>query len=241
MTTWLPGASVYDLHPGIGNGPFDNLLGVCLHVNVDEHGTPHTFWGNGNPGQVCPNFQVFKDGSIDQMLPFDWQPWCQVSGNFNYAAIETAGLPSEPLTAQQVTSIAKIMRVYHDMGVPYNATDTPGTKGLIVHSAGGAAWGGHSCPGTIRASQRARILQVARGGVPPVPVNDDEGGSMFVFSVDETTVPKGTPWPGIGTFNGKSARHLVDAESAVNIRNGLGQKAYVPVSYAQWKAWGGWV
>jgi hypothetical protein len=171
-TEWLPGATVHDLHPGIGNGPFGAFYGVVLHVNVDEHGTPDSFWGNGNRGQVCPNFQVYKDGSIHQMLPLDWQPWCQVDGNFHYAAIETAGLPNEPLTDAQLTACARIVRAYHEqMGMPLRVANTPGEHGLGIHSMGGLAWGGHSCPGTIRAGQRKTIL--ARAATSTAPKGDD--------------------------------------------------------------------
>lgn len=163
--TWLPGAAVHDLHPAIGNGPFGThgpFLGVILHVNVDETGTPDSFWGPGNPGDVCPNFQVYKDGSIHQMLPLDWQPWCQIDGNFQYAAIETAGLPNEPLTDAQLHACAKIVRAYHEqMGMELRIADTPGAKGLGTHEMGGAAWGGHPCPGAIRSGQRRLILALA--------------------------------------------------------------------------------
>lgn len=173
MTTWLAGAHVVDLHPAIGNGPFADCYGVILHVNVDEAGTPDSFWGNGNPGQVCPNFQVFKDGRVSQMLPLNWQPWCQIDGNYHYAAIETAGLPSEPLTAAQISAIATIMRTYHEqLGVPLQIANAPGERGLGLHSMGGQAWGGHACPGDIRAGQRAAILAAA-AGTPSAPTAPD--------------------------------------------------------------------
>jgi hypothetical protein len=169
---YLTGANVVDLSGSPyrrGNGPFSRFLGVCLHVNVDENGTPVSFWER-NPGEVTPNFQVFKNGRVDQLLPFNWQPWCQVDGNFNYAAIETAGLPNEPLTPEQIDAIAGILSVYHrDMGLTLAVANTPGAKGLIVHSAGGAAWGGHSCPGVLRAAQRAHILDVTRSKLSPMP------------------------------------------------------------------------
>ena len=173
MGKWLPGARVHDLSgQGIGNGPFGTFgfLGVVLHVNVDEQGTPASFWGPGNPGQVCPNFQVFKDGSVDQMLPINWQPWCQVDGNNQYAAIETAGLPSEPLTDAQIAACARILAAYvHELGLRLAVVDVPGQRGLITHSAGGASWGGHSCPGSIRAAQRGAIVAAAHELIAPAP------------------------------------------------------------------------
>lgn len=183
MTTqWLPGATVHDLHPGIGNGPFGidgrTFLGVILHVNVSENGTPASFWGNGNPGQVCPNFQVFKDGSIDQMLPLNWSPWCQIDGNFNYAAIETAGMPNEPLTAAQLEACARIVRAYRDvLGMELRVADQPGQRGLGTHEMGGAAWGGHVCPGAIRTAQRREIIALAEGD--PMPTVDEIWSHKF--------------------------------------------------------------
>jgi hypothetical protein len=135
-------------------------------VNVAPTGTPDSFWIT-NDEQVTPNFQVYKSqaaGGVHQMLPFDWQPWCQINGNFNYAAIETAGMPDEPLTDYQMHAIASILKVYHsEMGMPYRITDSPGEAGFITHKAGGLAWGGHDCPGSIRAAQRSEILRIAAG------------------------------------------------------------------------------
>jgi hypothetical protein len=173
MTTWLPGAHVVDLSGSRGNGPFSDFLGVCLHVNVDENGTSDSYF-ESNPGEVTPNFQVYKSaaaGGIHQFLPFNWQPWCQIDGNFNYAAIETAGMPGEALTDYQMHAIASILAVYHaEHGMALHVTDNPGSSGFITHQAGGEAWGGHSCPGPIRAAQRQAIIDLI--GTPPTPGDD---------------------------------------------------------------------
>ena len=170
-TTWLPGAHVYDLRKTRGNGPFRNFQGLCLHVNVDEHGTSDSFYAAGasvNPNSVTPNFQVYKSeaaGGVHQYLPFNWQPWCQADGNTNYAAVETAGLPTEPLTEYQIEQIARIVAVYHaEMGMPLTLANKPGIRGFITHAAGGESWGGHPCPGSIRTAQRHDILVAANLG-----------------------------------------------------------------------------
>lgn len=192
MTTWLPGARVVDLTGSRGNGPFKAFLGVILHVNVDETGTPDSFWGAGpdvNPSSVCPNFQVFKDGSVTQPLPFNWQPWCQADGNTNYAAIETAGLPGEPLTGAQRVAIARILAIYHtEMGLPLQLANAPGQRGLGTHQMGGAAWGGHSCPGDIRANQRQSLLTLAAANVATgsgteldMPLNDADVAKIWAY------------------------------------------------------------
>lgn len=165
--TWFPGAKVVNLSGSRGNGPFADLRGVILHVNVDEHGTTDDFWRN-NAGQVTPTVEVYKDGSVHEMLPLNWQPWCQIDGNFNYAAIETAGLPSEPLTTQQCETISRILRMYHDEhNVPLALANQPGQRGLGTHKMGGASWGGHDCPGDIRTAQRAHLLALAKGEPSP--------------------------------------------------------------------------
>jgi hypothetical protein len=166
-TKWLPTANVLDLSGYRGYGPFNRsnrkFLGVILHVNVDKNGTSDAFYVS-NPGQVTPNFQVYKDGSIHQYLPVNWQPWCQVAGNFNYAAIETAGLPSEKLTDPQIAAIVGILRVYRDeLGLKLQISDSPGMPGFGTHEMGGRPWGGHSCPGPLRAKQRQTILDLVAG------------------------------------------------------------------------------
>jgi hypothetical protein len=175
-TTWLPGAKVVNLSSRRGNGPFTatrNFLGVILHVNESENGTSDSFFAEGPPGNpkyVTPNFQVYKDGSIHQYLPFNWQPWCQIAGNYHYAAIETAGLHSEALTEAQCRSIGHILAYYaREMHMALALANAPGQKGLGTHAMGGAAWGGHPCPGTIRAGQRQHLLNWAHAWLGDKP------------------------------------------------------------------------
>jgi hypothetical protein len=170
MDTWLHDAQIVDLHHRRGNGPFNTFLGVVLHVNDDDNGTTDSWYASGPPTNknlVTPNFQVYKDGSIHQYLPFDWQPWAQIDGNTHYAAIETAGLPGQSLTDAQLHSCARILAAYQaGMGMHLQVADSPGERGLGTHQMGGAAWGGHPCPGQIRAGQREQILSLAGGGPP---------------------------------------------------------------------------
>jgi N-acetylmuramoyl-L-alanine amidase len=200
MQTWLHDAQVVDLRNIRGNGPFHTFLGVILHVNADEDGTSDSFFAAGpsvNPDSVTPNFQVYKDGSIHQYLPFDWEPWAQVDGNFNYAAIETAGQPDEALTKAQLRSCALIVSTYHaGMGLHLQVADTPGDKGLGTHKMGGAAWGGHSCPGEIRTGQRKKILSLARG-------NDGSASTPATMLATPHGPHLRRPWPDYMHANGQ--------------------------------------
>jgi hypothetical protein len=175
---WCDFATRRDLSGSRGNGPFGRFLGVILHVNQSEHGTSADWFASDPPANkdsVTPTFQVFKDGSVVQFLPLNWQPWCQIDGNFNYGAIETAGLDSEPLTDAQVSTIGRLIGEYRDvLGMSLAIADQPGQRGLGTHQMGGAAWGGHPCPGSLRAGQRSAILAAVPSKVTDWSDNVDE-------------------------------------------------------------------
>jgi len=64
--------------------------------------------------------------------------------------------------------------------MPDLITDTPGGRGIGTHVMGGAAYGGHTCPGPgPRAGQRAAIIaraQALRTPVTPVPLGSPVRG-----------------------------------------------------------------
>lgn len=166
---WLPGATVRDIGAANGrytNGPMHSYLGAVLHVNAADSGDLYDWivtGAGGNP--MSCHFQVLKDGTIYQYIPTEFSSWCQADGNNDYLSIETSGLPTEPLTAEQVAAVAKIMAYVHEThGIPLVVTDTVGNRGLIAHGDGGEAWGGHAaCPGDLRKAQRQEILTLAGG------------------------------------------------------------------------------
>lgn len=182
---WLPGARVaHDMSGSRGNGLFGTgnaeFYGVVLHVNqsngdLSNFITVGNSYGPGGQNAVCPNFEVYKDGSFDQYLPLMWRPWCQAAGNDHYAAIETEGFNTESMTDAQVTTIGMILAAYATQGMALQVTDTVGGRGFGTHVMGGPAWGGHTCPGPgPRAGQRQAALNIASGLTPsgggtPIP------------------------------------------------------------------------
>jgi hypothetical protein len=126
--------------------------GCVLHVNVSSSGTDYHFFGYdppSNPNYVCPNWQIYKTatsgpGSVGtvQMLPFNWQSWCQADGNSWGPSIETAGMPGEAMTPYQLAQIAKIYKIGHDeWGWPYRICDSTGSTGFGTHVMGGTGVG----------------------------------------------------------------------------------------------------
>lgn len=77
----------------------------------------------------------------------------------------------------------------------------------------------------------------------PVPASIyGESDQMIVVTIDRATVPKGKPWPGDYIFNG-SLHGLAPAvgktSNVASVLKAVGQKAMVPITYAQYLAWGG--
>ena len=140
-------------------------LGLCLHVQ-QGNGSPWRFFaGLKAPARAFSHFWVSKAGSIEQYQTTDRSAWAQGTGNGTYWSVETEGFVEEKLSTAQVKAVAQLLGA---LGVARAVVDTPGARGLIVHRAGGKEWGGHSCPGPIRASQRIAII-AQLGRAPKAP------------------------------------------------------------------------
>lgn len=133
-------------------------LGWVEHV-VIGNGDVHDLFEHAPPGNRRFSHLWFaKDGRVRQYQDLAHDSWAQVGGNDSYWSCETEGFPSEPLTDAQLDALAR----WHVWSGTADAIATiPGQRGIGTHEMGGAAWGGHACPGPIRAGQRAEILRRA--------------------------------------------------------------------------------
>ena len=175
---WLQGPIniTHLMTPNHGTG-FGTGRGVVMHTEDGfEAGTVATFMNPAN--QVSAFFSVGVDGAVHQYVPVGkgLTAWSQMAGNESFRGIETEDKtqPSTPLTAAQITAFAQIFEACSAFdGFPLQITDNVNGQGLILHSDGGANWGGHfSCPGNVRAAQRPQVVALAmsiRGGpvTPP--------------------------------------------------------------------------
>lgn len=128
---------------------------------------PHVQVGNGslygmfnNPStQVSSHLWLSKGGAYEQYVPFDLRAWAQAAGNPYWISVECEGFDTEDYTPVQVQRLAELyawgMAAF---GWKAEITDSVNGYGLGTHRMGGAAWGGHSCPGNIRANRRGDIL-----------------------------------------------------------------------------------
>jgi hypothetical protein len=157
----------------------DPANGYVIHTEVGyEHTVIQEF--NNPADQASAFFSIGVDGHIHQYGPVGhgWKAWTQAGGNPKWRGSEheDLGHPSNPLTAAQIESSASVLEAVsaHDK-FPLQPTDDPNNgKGVIFHSDGGAAWGGHDCPGTVRRGQRGDIIHRAKAlrGAAPAPTPD---------------------------------------------------------------------
>jgi hypothetical protein len=140
--------------------------GFVVHTEVGyEHSVVSEF--NDTAAQASAFFSVGMDGHVHQYGPIGrgWKAWTQAAGNPHWrgAEHEDKGNPNNPMTQAQLESSAALIEVtsHHD-GFPLQATDDAiHGRGVIFHSDGGTAWGGHDCPGAVRRTQRPALLVIA--------------------------------------------------------------------------------
>lgn len=155
------------------------IMGVVMHTMVGN--LPGTISVFNKPGfNASAHFGIDQNGHIHQFGPVNgWMAWAEMDGNPHWYSIEHAdnGNPDNPLTDAQLTASAQVVEVLSRHGnFPLREANTPAEEGYGVHSMGGAAWGGHTCPDSpprhVRSQQRAEILrraQAIRDPAPPPP------------------------------------------------------------------------
>lgn len=141
-------------------GALTSSRGLVLHVQQGDH-SPYG-WFDRPDVDASSHWWVAKDGQVVEMVPAKVVAWAQAAGNSSWHSVETEGFPGEALTPAQLTALGHLYawgRV--EWGWALQQADSPSGFGLGTHSMGGTAWGGHACPGPIRAGQRADILRLA--------------------------------------------------------------------------------
>lgn len=181
----LPGAKwlgpVPNRNPG---GMVRPAWGLILHVIVGSIGAANTVFHDPNR-QASAHFGVGKDGRLYQWVDTVDKAWAEGAGNPYYFSVETEGQPTEPLTDAQCLTLAQLYNALVTTDrFPYQLANAPGEHGFGIHSMGGAAWGGHACPGTIRAAQRQHILDLAQRSKPG---SDEEDEEMYLIKFDAAT------------------------------------------------------
>jgi hypothetical protein len=188
--------SPFPVANGTPGGGSPQMMGVIMHTMVTDLPEADA-WFNNPVSSVSAFFGIAQDGHVKQWGPvgLNWEAWAQRAGNAAWYSIEHAdhGNTETPLTGAQVIASAQLVECLSAFaGFPLQVTDSPDVKGYGTHVMGGAAWGGHTCPGPgPRAGQRQAIIDLARhiraGTEPPPP--DVDG--VVVFRRGDVLVSRG--------------------------------------------------
>jgi len=172
LPAWMPGAIRKPVPYRAEAGRWVTTpLGWILHVVVGNGSPFETFRRAVSPARRFAHWWVAKDGTIEQYAETFYKSWAQGAGNPQYFSVETEGLPTEPLTPEQIAALARI----HDfLDAADVLAEAPGQVGIGTHYMGRGPWGAHSCPdpergeGTgPRSHQRADVIRAS--GVKPLP------------------------------------------------------------------------
>ena len=199
-----PAAITYNTPFPCVNGSWGSgaMTGVIMHTMVgSQAGT--ISWFNNPAAQASAHFAVAYDGAIHQFGPIGqgWIAWHAGAANATWYGIEheDGGDPSRPLTDAQLTASAQLTEMLTGFaGIPLQVTNSPSTGGLGTHSMGGSSWGGHACPGDVRAAQRGEVIrraQAIRGGgsAPQPPAKPRQEEAVMQIGPGETA---GMSWNG---------------------------------------------
>lgn len=143
------------------------IQGVIMHTMVGN--LPGTITVFNDPSyQASTHFGIDQQGHIHQFGPIGkgWIAWAEVAGNATWYSIEHADNANteNPLTEAQIVASAQLVEALSAFaGFPLQVTNSTDGRGYGTHVMGGAAWGGHTCPGPgPRAGQRHAIIELAR-------------------------------------------------------------------------------
>lgn len=169
-------------------GPMAGVDGLVVHV---AQGNGSLFgWFDDPANQVSSHFWVSKTGVIEQYVDTDLEAWAQEAGNANYLSVETEGFVAEPFTGPQMSSLALVAKwASLTFGFPPQLVDHGG-RGITTHAhwpsgVADPSWGGHPCPGPVRAGQLPQLVAlITPPPVPKKPATTKENPLYVVHTTD---------------------------------------------------------
>jgi peptidoglycan hydrolase-like protein with peptidoglycan-binding domain len=166
---------------------------VFLHTNG---GGPHlTSWFDllfqTTHQHLGSTFQIFTDGSIDQLCDTESIIYAQYGASRWAVSIETEddGHPHNPWTPAQLASIERLLRWLHtEHAIPLRAIAHSTDSGIGYHQQFAIYnQSGHDCPGHVRVNQLLHTIIPRLGG--PAPVDDTTGHGHVPKPLNELPLP----------------------------------------------------
>lgn len=182
---------IANIKPG---GMVHPVRGLVLHVEEGtETGTDG--WFHNPAAQASAHFGIGKDGTLHQWVDTDDRAWAEAAGNPYWWSVETEGVHTEPMTAPQVATLARLYAWLATLPdrIPVQLAETIDGHGLGWHGMGGQQWGGHlDCPGDLRRAQRATALALIATPQPaptpaPQPPSEEVDEDMLLIDYNGAT------------------------------------------------------
>jgi hypothetical protein len=207
-TTWRP------ISANIGGAMARPIHQLLLHQQV---GNGSLFGYFNNPAnEVSAHFWVAKAGLGEQYVDTARSAWHARDANGRCLGVELEGHPGEPITAEQIATMGRIMaELAQTDGLALVEANTQAERGVGYHRL----WVATACPSDLRLSARPAMIAAARGGAAPpsapsapaAPAPPAGGGGA-------------PPWPGVylrATTTDPSARTWQAQMSARGWRLGI--------------------
>lgn len=205
----------------------DSVLGLVVHI-MEGTLEGSQSWFNNPSSQASSHFGTGKDGEIRQWVDTKDRAWAQAAGNRTYLSVENEGHTPDKLTAAQIETVAQLFAwVHKTYNVPLQVAKKVGDKGLGYHAMGGAAWGGHPCPGPAIIAQ-----------LPAIVLRAKEIAGVVV----DKPKPVYAPFPGVGFFRLGKEHALVTEMGKALVKAGY-KATYTPTktfTRADIKAYAWW-
>lgn len=182
--SWYTGAKKVPLKNFTKNGQ-EAVQGLVVHIMQGTLEGSRSWFNNPN-SQASAHFGNAKDGRLEQWVSTADRAWAQAAGNRTWLSIENEGKVPDALTDKQLENVAQVFAwVAKTYSVPYRVANAPSEKGLGYHRMGGAAWGGHPCPGDAIIKQLQSIVDRAKVingvGAKPTPHYAPFPGDKYFF------------------------------------------------------------
>ncbi len=152
FATWLPITANYR-----AGGMSPDIRGFVPHCQVGN-GSLQAFFSNPAT-QASAHFWCSKTGTLEQYVDTQDMAWAEAAGNPYFWSCEFEGQVDEPMTSQQLDMGGRLIAWLYGLHTfPLVVNTSPDGQGITPHYAGGAAWGGHSCPGPTRFQQFDELI-----------------------------------------------------------------------------------
>lgn len=210
---WAVGPQARRLLPTDMGGQLIESRGLVLHVQEGD-GDPWT-WFDRPDVKGSSHWWVSRTGELVQYVPATRAAWTQAAGNASWHSVETEGYARDPLSQAQLATLGELYRWGAAWwGWAWALAASPSGRGLGTHEMGGVAWGGHACPGPVRAGQRAVVLALAQRQAPPQTEEDDVDEADLRAVLNEGTGAGQTGWAGTSRATLAAAQEAVNAGRA---------------------------